>query len=312
MIEERIFNIFMYFDSGVATEYGVRHSRIKGTDDEKKAFLASHVLQDHPIAHRFQLPRRFTTDEWFAAMRQGDILSYFEEAFEEFRATEAPLFCVTPIVDGVPRVDNQIGPGPFRGDAVSEIEGRGSVPDYLVNYMDGNTFRFTELIHDDYFKAIRTLFNESLYVSSAKLLMSCVDTLAFVEYGNEQGNFSRWLDKYADLTSCGITSKELWEFRNSVLHMTNLASRKIIAGKVSPIMPYVGGPDTMRQIRDDLPKPFNLYRLISVIGNAIGKWAATYEKNSDKMLKFIERYDTTISDNRLAIFPYRGEHNTTF
>ena len=56
------------------------------------------------------------------------------------------------------------------------------MPDYLVHYTTENTFRFTELINDDYFKAIRTLFNAELYVSSAKLLISCVDTLSFVEY----------------------------------------------------------------------------------------------------------------------------------
>lgn len=229
---------------------------------------------------------------------------YFEEAFITLSAPAAPIYCSTAVVDGVPTVDHKIGPGAFRGDAVSEIVGRGAVPDYLVHYTDGTALRFTELIHDDYFKAIRALFNEKLYVSCAKLLMSCIDTLAFVEYGNKSGNFSKWLDTYADLFSCGITQDELWEFRNSVLHMTNLASKKVIAGTVSPIMPYVGGPDTMPQIRPELPKPFNLYKLITVMGSAIGKWGETYNSDPDKMLTFIERYDTTISDGRMAFFPY--------
>jgi hypothetical protein len=132
--------------------------------------------------------------------------------------------------------------------------------------------------------------------------MSCVDTLAFVEYGNMSCNFTGWLDAYVDLSPHNITAEELWEFRNSVLHMTNLASRKVISGKVSPIMPYVGGPDTMPAITPDLPKPFNLYGLIAAIGTGIERWGETYNSDRDKLMKFIERYDTTISDSRVAWF----------
>jgi hypothetical protein len=178
-----------------------------------------------------------------------------------------------------------------------------------MHYTDGNTFRFTDLIHDDYFKAIRTLFSAKLYVSCAKLLMSCVDTLAFVEYGNISGNFTNWLDAYIDLLPQNITAEELWEFRNSVLHMTNLASRKVISGKVSPIMLYAGGSDSMPAITSDLPKPFNLYSLITAIATGIGRWGETYNSDRDKLLKFIERYDTTISDSRVASFRLSTPNN---
>ena len=130
--------------------------------------------------------------------------------------------------------------------------------------------------------------------------MSCVDTLAFVEYGDVPGNFVQWLDAYADLNPLGISAGELWEFRNSILHMTNLSSRKVVAGSVSPIMPYVGGPQSMSSIAPGGLKPFNLFELIKAVGNAIGKWAETYNTNRDKILGFTERYDTTISDSRMA------------
>ncbi len=298
---EQIFNIFVYFDGGVACEYGVRHHQIAGNDIEKKGFLLCHVETDHPVAQRFPLPSRFTPSEWLAAQRLGNCLGYFEEAFQLFRAPPAPMLCVTSIVDGEPRADRRHGPEPFRGEAVSALEGYGVVPDYLVHYTDGNHFRFIELIHDDYFQGIRTLFNAGLYVSCAKLLMSCVDTLAFVEFGDTQSNFASWLDSYVDLSPHGITSKELWEFRNSVLHMTNLSSRKIVTGKISPIMPYVGTPD-MLPVGPDGAKPFNLYGLIDSVATGVGKWAESYNADRDKFLKFIERYDTTISDSRLAYF----------
>jgi hypothetical protein len=308
MSPERIFNIFVYFNGGVATEYGVRHHHTAGEDGEKTSFLLAHIDEDHPIARHFRLPRPFTPEEWLAAFRHGDVLGYFEEAFRIFRARVAPVFCITSIVDGTPKADRQIGTEPFRGDAVTAQEGRGAVPDYLVHYTDGNAFRFTELIHDDYFKAIRTLFNAKIYVSCAKLLMSCIDTLAFVEYGDVPGNFTRWLDAYVDLAPQGISAVELWEFRNSVLHMTNLASRKVVSGIVSPIVPYVGGPETMPAIAPDNSKPFNLHGLITTIGIGIAKWAESHNSDRDKLLKFIERYDTTISDSRMAWFSCAGNH----
>jgi hypothetical protein len=300
MSTERIFNIFVYFDGGTATEYGVYHHEVGGDDEEKATYLLSCIDQDHFISRHFRFSRSFTPQEWLAVLRQGHQLEYFEEAFTLFKAPAAPVFCITPIVDGTPKTDRQIGAEPYQGDAVTAQEGWGAVPDYLVHYTNGSTFRFTDLIHDDYFKAIRTLFNAKLYVSCSKLLMSCIDTLAFVEYGDVPDNFSKWIDAYVDLAPQGISAEELWEFRNSILHMTSLASRKVVVGNVSPIMPYVGEPESLPSITLNLPKPFNLFELIKTIGSGIGKWGETYNTDRDKILKFIERYDTTISDSRMV------------
>jgi hypothetical protein len=133
--------------------------------------------------------------------------------------------------------------------------------------------------------------------------MSCIDTLAFVEYGDVPQNFTAWVNNYLDLTPHGISADELWEFRNSVLHMTNLASRKVVAGKVSPIAPYVGRPNSAPPIKSNGAKPFNLFELIMTVGDGIGRWGEAYNSEPDKILKFIERYDTTISDSRMARFP---------
>jgi hypothetical protein len=301
MAEERIFNIFVYFDGGTAKSFGVRHYRVGGADTEKTAYLLTKVDCDYLHAKRFQLPRNFTAEQWRAAQRLGEVLGYFEEAFKLYRAPPSPIFCLTSVVDGIVKVDLTTGPDPFRGDQVSVQKNRGAVPDYLVHYVEGEQFRFAELVHDEHFLAIRTLFNEGLYVSCAKLLMSCIDTLAFVEFGDVPANFCKWLDCYVDLAPHGISSEELWEFRNSVVHMTNLASRKVVAGKVSPIMLYVGGPASV-PAAEGCPKPFNLHELIVSIGNGIGQWAESYNQNRDKLITFIERYDLTISDSRLARF----------
>lgn len=116
MSEERIFNIFLYFNNGVANEYGMRHHRVGGTDADKTAFLASRISDDHKIARRFQLRRNFTPEEWRAVLRAGDALAYFGEAFDQFNAPLSPIYCATAVVDGVPTVDQRIGPDAFRGD----------------------------------------------------------------------------------------------------------------------------------------------------------------------------------------------------
>ena len=299
MFEERAFNIFVYFDEGLARQYGVRHHRLAGSDEAKLKHLLANVETDHTKARRFDFRRTFTPDEWLAAQRFSEVTHYFEEAFLHYRASQAVIYCVTPVVDGIPSVDKQISTGPFRGDVMTHIEGRGSVPDYLVIYVREDKFHLTELLNDDYFKAIKLLFNAGHHVSSAKLLMSCVDTLAFVEHGDVPRNFTNWLDTYVDLTPIGISAAEVWEFRNSILHMTNLASRQVLAGKVSSIMPYIGRVASMEQIDPRLPKPFNLYLFMLAVADGAAKWAETYA-DTDKMLKFIERYDTAISDGRVA------------
>lgn len=304
MVEERIFNIFVYFNDGMADSYGVRYHLVSGSDAEKIAHLRTTVDCDHPVAKRFSLPRTFTVDQWQAAQRHGEALGNFEQAFALYCAPAAPVFCLTAVVDGIAKVDLITGAVPFRGDQMIAEPNCSAVPDYLVDYVDGAGFRLTELIHDDYFHAIRMLFNARLYVSCTKLLMSCIDTLAFVEFGDVPENFSKWLNTYVDLTSHGISSLELWEFRNSVLHMTNLASRKVVSGKVSPIMPYAGGPAALPALAPGSPKPFNLYGLIVSVGDGIGRWAESYNRDRDKFLSFIERYDLTISDCRMAKFAF--------
>ena len=61
----------------------------------------------------------------------------------------------------------------------------------------------------------------------------------------------------------------------------------------------------------DLPKPFNLYDLITTVATGIGRWGEDYNSDQDKLLKFIERYDTTISDSRMAWFSYMGGSDET-
>jgi hypothetical protein len=130
--------------------------------------------------------------------------------------------------------------------------------------------------------------------------MSLVDALAFVKHGDKPRNFTRWLDTYADLQSIGITSVEPWEFRNALLHMTTLESRKVLAGKVPRLIPLVGRIPPEVSIDSQDHKHFSLSGLIHVVAAAIPGWIATYNHDRNKVENFVARYDTVLSDARVA------------
>jgi len=297
---ERIFNIFVYFEDGTAREYGMRHYRLGGSEKNKLAFLQSKVDTDCAIARHFLLTRPITYGEWSALQRLGIDLEFFEEGFREYRAGRKPLFCITSIVDGFPRVDLTTDPAPFVGSKMNEMM-PGDMEDWITKYAEGKKFRMDKLINDDYFEAIRILFNSRHFVSASKLLMSCIDTIAFVEYGDNRGNFTKWLDTFVELEPLNITAVELWEFRNSVIHMTNLNSRAVLAGKVSPIAPCVGSAKLDGRLQSFEMKWFDLYELIQAIALGVTRWGETYNADTDKFLKFVERYDTMISDSRVGV-----------
>ena len=168
--------------------------------------------------------------------------------------------------------------------------------DYVLEYFKDKKFRFAELINDDFFEAIRVTFNKKLYVSSIKLMMSSIDTFSFLEYG--ESNFKKWLDTYADLTPLNINSEELWEFRNSMLHMTNLDSKKVIKCKVQRIQFYISKEDAGHFKQSDEAKYFNYVSLITIIAKAIEQWGNTYLGGGNKIDEFVGRYDRIISDKR--------------
>ncbi|WP_419912080.1 hypothetical protein [Hoeflea sp.] len=294
MSSERIFNVFVYFENGAANEYGIIHHRQHGTDLEKKSFLRSKIDSDFPIAKRFALPQTYTVAEWRAVQRAGQVVGKFEEGFVHYRATNSPLLCVTSIVDGVPRSDVQSDLSPFQGEQVG-LDLPGDMDDWLIKYTEGNTFRLDQLIDDDFFNAIRLLFNERHLVSGSKLLMSCIDTLAFVEHGDAPRNFTKWLSSYVDLSPLNITAVELWEFRNSVLHMTNLTSRKVKKGQTSALMPFIGTGSLIEHAQLPNMKPLDFGRLIILVADGIKKWGDSYNADPNKFLKFIGNYPATLS-----------------
>jgi len=309
-MKEKIFNCFLYTDGTEISQLGVVAHEMDGSDEEKMEFLRSSVHNDFLIANIANIRScligtsegKFKYSSYVALQRAGRSLEVFEEFFAQYNAPANPLCCITPIIDGELRIDITQGHEPFY---VSSFEdhpklGKGKMADYLESYTTPDGFDMPKLLNDDYFNAIKLLFNSKYYVSCMKLIVSFIDTVSYLEFGDNSEGFALWLKTYASIEKLGITGQQLWEHRNSVLHMSNLDSRKVLAGKEKRISfciarsGSVSSPDLDTQY-------FNLKDLIDEVVQALDQWIRTFNVNPDKMLTFIERYDRVISDSRIAV-----------
>ena len=240
-MKEKIFNCFLYTDGTEISQLGVAVHEKDGSEEEKMDFLRSSVHNDCMIANIANIRScsigtsegKFKYSSYVALQRAGRSLEVFEEFFAQYNAPANPLCCITPIVDGEPRIDITQGDEPFY---VSSFEdhpklGKRKMADYLEAYTTPDGFDMPKLLNDDYFNAIKLLFNSKYYVSCMKLIVSFIDTVSYLEFGDISEGFVRWLKMYASIKKLGITEQQLWEHRNSVLHMSNLDSRKVLAGK---------------------------------------------------------------------------------
>lgn len=313
-MKEKIFNCFIYTDGEKISQLGVATHEMEGSDEEKMEFLRRSVSNDSLIANKANVRSctigtsdgTFKYSSYMALVRTGRSMEVFEEFFSIYDAPENPICCITPIVNGEAKIDATHGLTPFY---VSSFEdhpklGLGKMADYLELYTTPDGFDMSRLLNDDYFNAIRLLFNEKHYVSCMKLIVSFIDTVSYLEFGDVSGGFTQWLKKYASLEKLGITEQQLWEHRNSVLHMSNLDSRKVLAGKEKRISFCVAKSGYVPNSNLDI-QYFNLKDLIDEIAQGLAAWAKTLQESQNKMVIFIERYDRVISDARHAASPVR-------
>jgi len=193
-------------------------------------------------------------------------------------------------------------------DQGEKISGSIEFPDYLVRYVADGKFDLPRLLNDDFFVPIKLLFNNKHYVSSAKLLLIFIDTISFLERGtSDAATFRGWLDQYCDLAPLGVTSEELWEWRNGLLHMSNLDSRKVSASKVKRLISFVGPlPDGFPMESPD-GKLLNLHGLVKAVAGGLQKQIEAMNLDRATLVRFLERYDLVISDSRLLTVTYGPE-----
>lgn len=299
-MSEVIYNLFVYTDGKIVTDLGfVQYKIVEDSSDEKKIeFLRARALLDHGSAYKAKVVSpEINLESYYSKHRLGTAIAMFEEFFQLVNAPPDPLFAMTVVENGEIKVGDS-----YTGSKLDLSDKTAGFVDYLVHYTSDKGIDFEQMFEDDYFKAIKLLFNNGFLVSSAKLLMVFVDTVAFVEFGDEQGSFVNWLDTYTSLSSIDLEASELWEFRNGVLHMSNLHSRRVLSGKVQRIVPCVNLRETFfDEVRKE--KQFDLLSLIEIIVAGVAKWIETYNVDRTKLEKFVERYDTVISDARNAYRP---------
>jgi hypothetical protein len=302
VLKELGYNLFLYGDMSTIKGLGVAVHDLDGTDHEKLSALKNLVDSDYRTAARYTMKHLITWEYYRGLSRLGRELEVFEEIFQDINAPKEPLVVITPILNEKPHFEISMKIGPILPDDLkgTPFEKPGKMVDYLDAYVTDEGFDIPRLLNDDYFRAIKLLFNERYFVSCAKLLMSFIDTLAFIDTGNDKGNFIPWLDTYADLASLGITSKELWEFRNGLLHMSNLRSRAVASGKTAPLILSVGRPTKPLPAYRNGEKRFNLKDLIDTITYAVSRWIDMYNHAPERLPDFVTRYDLTVSDTRVA------------
>lgn len=51
---------------------------------------------------------------------------------------------------------------------------------------------------------------------------------------------------------------------------------------------------------------FEFMELVRAFQGALGRWVDSYNQDPSKFVKFVERYDETISDSRMLVRPTQG------
>lgn len=316
-MKETIANFFTIFERDIMTQFGYRIHEFSGTDEEKIDFLYSKIESDLKDMTLAPVPKGYIIElpngeiitaisiEIFNTILLNQTDSHIYEAiFKKFNFNSTPLFISTPFVDGKIKIDkvidSEIVPkAPFTNNVFQRIQKH-----YLEEFVTEEGFLLLELLQKDFFGAIELTYNQEYYVSSLKLLLSTIDSFAFLEFGDIKNTniFNKWLTSFCDLSQLNIEENELWEYRNSLLHMTNSFSRKVNNKQVTRLICYVSKED-IPSLRENVDsKYFNIKTLIDEILKGTVKWAESFNKDKDKdkgkIPLFFERYDLVISDTR--------------
>ena len=287
-MKERIVNLFAYGDDKYVRSIGWHTYMVEGSYQELTSFLQSRVELDFKEAQRIEL-RGEELRSVFEFAARLDALGHVAPEVPEIVGDS--VYCITHIFNGRPQVGDVLHAPPD-----------GTFPDYLSLYWTDSGFDFGQMINDDFMDAVKVLWNSKKYISALKLLVIMIDSLGFAEFGSNDKCLVLWLDKYCDLSSLGVSSQEIWELRNSLVHMTNLNSRRVQSGQVTRLLPVITAPSSDIQVEGESFKSLHFSRLLLwVIPRGLVSWTNSFANNREKFLDFVRRYDTIVSDTRVSV-----------
>ena len=110
VVAETVYNLFIYVNNNVIDEVGLVLHHLEGADEDKLVILKESVDQDYKTADRYKVLSGLTRAKYRAMERMGRHLELFEPLFQEVGAPADPLFALTAIEDGAPRIDLVMGP----------------------------------------------------------------------------------------------------------------------------------------------------------------------------------------------------------
>ena len=309
-MKEKIYNLYLDINDGFIVRLGAVEYECDGSDEDKLTYLTERVIIDQDKIQFFPVPMKFHNQSADGKLIEG-ILSYrmfeeldwggesfqvFLEIFKFFDTGECPLVCITPINDGkiIVRRSKLLKSFTFH-----------SAPDYMIKYFSAEGFHFSQLLNDDFFLPIKLLNNNGFYIGAMKLLLSAIDSFAYLAYGETKENiFIKWMNKYVNLDALKIKSEEIWELRNSLLHLTNYESRKVKSGKVNGLR-IVAGKDTFVNGEN-----LNYNEFYIIICNAVSIWLEDLLKDPNKIDAFFDRYDAIVSDARTGYLVTEYQNDT--
>jgi len=258
-----------------------------------------------PIPNRYQLADDDNGRTYKGFLRLNTYINLFEvgkvyelfiEIFDYYNSPERPLMCISIIKNGSLKIDGEL---PIYNDDIAhkKIHIR-STPTYLEQCYDNKEFHVDRLIYDDFLEAIEMLLATQHYIEALKLIISSIDSFAFLELGDVNKNFNTWINTYFDLDALRVSAEELWELRNSILHMTNFESRNVIGGKVSRLILQISTISNLRPNKTFDGKYLNIHQFYAETTIAVEKWLASITSNTGKLRSFIDRYDSIVSNSR--------------
>lgn len=312
-MRERAYNLYLFVEGEFVTEIGAVEYDLDGDDKDKISFLLAQAPSDIANSKRYRVPDNCklinddTNEVYDGVLRYSKYLELcdygyqniiWEEILHLLNAGSEPLLVVSAVVDGEILVDLQQELKSCTKE-VNKIE-MYSAPDYLLQYSDGSSFHLNRLIDDDFFTPIKLLLNNKHYISALKLLLSSIDSFAYLEYGDEPQIFARWLRSYMDYQKINVMPEEIWELRNAIIHMSSYDSRKVSNGKVSRLIIQISqhSEDVSNLTYDG--KFLNLYTFYRLVAYAVEKWLTTVFEEK-RFEQFFERYDKIVSENRLHV-----------
>lgn len=301
-MKNKLLNLYYFSTNELITHVAYVLYEHEGNEQEQSEFLIAKVGTDLVNATYGDIPEEFKDKQngislaKITAMMRTDNLTYiFSNVLRPLDIGPECLHLITPISDGKIMNQHRIEHEPLRQHHIDKFQGYNfsNSNDYLSKYFSDNTFKISQLLMDDHFTPIHYLFNNKHYLSCIKLLFSFIDTIAWIDIG-EHHNFKKWVNNYADISALEISVDELWELRNSLIHMSNLDSQKVKQGSIRRISFSIQAKNSFKTTTIGDTTYFNLVDFLFAVQEAMNNWLKTYEDDQLKIITFVERYDRII------------------